>query len=324
MNLEIWFDKKFFFPYKYLDYIANDLTYYNGFAIYFVMSAPKLKISKAIFTDNQLITTYWNNSANKEITIKNSIFSFPIADEFVKLDIHKFAYSITIKLLGDARNYLIGLGENSEFIDSLVSNGLKFDIFALIMKNNNASLDEFTLLYIGQSKNLIERLESHKTIQKICRECDLEYNDFEILIMALHPKTKKFDRLELQELLLQELFGNSSVNNGEDLITGINSNEVLDAAEIILIQTFRPKYNIMHKESSPNKKQKKYNCFYNEGVSNVSISLDLKFDCDIMVLQTNSFSTQGNPGWLLECPVGELSSNKNVEIRKESIGFEIY
>ena len=61
-----------------------------------------------------------------------------------------------------------------------------------------------------------------------------------------------------------------------------------------------------------------------EGVSNVSISLDLKFDCDVMVLQTNSFSTQGNPGWLLECPVGELSSNKNVEIRKESIGFEIY
>lgn len=58
------------------------------------------------------------------------------------------------------------------------------------MRNNNASLDEFTLLYIGQSKNLIERLESHKTIQKICRECDLEYNDFEILIMALHPKAK--------------------------------------------------------------------------------------------------------------------------------------
>ncbi len=320
-DLDIYFDKKYIFPYKYLDYITNDndVAVYNNFTIYLIMSTAKLKITKAIFNSGKLYITYRNEKTGKINTITNKIFPIQIPNNYISINIHKSKYTVTIKLTEDSYDFLIDNNFEPTIAKALISEGLKVDIYALIMQNYNISLDEFSLLYIGQSSNVIKRLTSHKTIQKIVRDCTLEYEESEILIMLMHPKAKRIDSFEVSKLSLQGLISQSSANNGNDLIENIDSAEILDAVEIMLIQAFRPKYNIMHKKANPSKKQKKYAKFYDANIKNICVSFDLEFECDTINLKTETLNTQNYSGLMLKCPLTELSNNDEVNIEVKYI-----
>ncbi len=324
-DLEIYFDEKYIFPYKYLDYITedSDTSVYNSFAIYLVMSTAKLKITNAVFNADEICITYRNEKTGNINTIINKIFPIQIPSKYISININKSKCSVTIRLSENSYDFLINNKIEDQKAKLLISKGLKIDIYALIMRNDDVFLNEFSLLYIGQSRNLIKRLTSHKTIQKIVRDCTLEYEESEIFIMIMHPKAKRIDSFEISKLSLQGLIGQSSADDGNDLIENIDSTEILDAAEIMLIQAFRPKYNIMHKNASPSKKQKKYTKFYDANIKNVCVSLDLEFEYDTINLRTETLDTQNCFGLMLKCQLTELSNNDEVDIEIDYIGNSI-
>ncbi len=321
-DLEIYFDEKYIFPYKYLDYITqdNDISVYNNFAIYLIMSTAKLKITSAVYNADEICITYRNEKTGKIYTIINKIFPIQIPSNYISININKSKYSVIIKLTENSYDFLVDNKIEPQIAKLLISKGLKIDIYALIMRNDNVFLNEFSLLYIGQSRNLIRRLTSHKTIQKIVRDCTLEYEESEIFIMLMHPKAKRIDSFEIPKLSLQGHIGQSSTNDGNDLIENIDSSEILDAAEIMLIQAFRPKYNIMHKNANPSKKQKKYTKFYDANIKNICVSFDLEFECDTINLRTETLDTQNCFGLMLKCQLTELSNNDEVDIEIDYIG----
>jgi hypothetical protein len=114
---------------------------------------------------------------------------------------------------------------------------------------------DFKVLYIGQaygedgSRNALDRLKKHETLQKIAvKGIPADYN-LTILMLAIEPAHRLVTVINPRAK--DRDHGSARIKNGLDKLFGTNEAERTTLYEASLIRYFQPKFNIEFKNSFP-------------------------------------------------------------------------
>ncbi|MEN2750063.1 hypothetical protein AAIR29_00310 [Psychrobacter sp. FBL11] len=131
-------------------------------------------------------------------------------------------------------------------------------------ENNNDDLRNLEVLYIGKSysetnnRNIISRLKSHSTLQKILADISCDDPDYEVYVLTMNFDDYNF---------ISQVNGmneNIEIDNRDLNIDRFNSIYESDISketqvsivEAAMIKYFQPKYNKIYKDNFPNKSYK--------------------------------------------------------------------
>lgn len=165
---------------------------------------------------------------------------------------------------------------------------IEFDLYYLIrrFKRNSNAIEQFDLLYIGKSNSenteydILNRLECHKTVQRIIRDNNLYYRTREIMITIISFASKYSQQVDIENINAHIIFSDSKWEKMK-LLGDISENkELILLIEAILINHFKPKYNEQYKERFTIE-NKVYQEFKRQNVNPVSIELDLSMISDL-------------------------------------------
>lgn len=136
-----------------------------------------------------------------------------------------------------------------------------------IFNNVNISI-ETTLLYVGQGVKdcAIDRLKKHSTFQKILANNHDNSNDKDILVVTFSMLEKRFfDTITPIEN------SNNTINDINDFASKL---DLINVTEAILINYFKPKYNIDFKNSIvPSEKHYSYSQYFSKQYNSLVVSL---------------------------------------------------
>lgn len=256
--------KKFLFPYNALDYARNLLAdTIKNYSIYFVLSCGRKEI-KSYEVHNEYVDIKYCDIDNGEIKklsfnfmeeISLNYFLLKSLQPFFEYKICKSGSSFKVYISTEQMEKLKAIKPDSYY--NLPEECKKthlffeeFDIYHMIWENaQDEKPEEYDLLYIGKSNaqesdfDILKRLNSHKTIQKITRENNLYYRSKELMIMIFSFKSKLFRPYNLDCYLAHIMLGNSGWEKAK-LLTNIKENqEMILFIEAMLINHFKPKYN---------------------------------------------------------------------------------
>lgn len=320
--MEIWFDSFLLFPYKYLDYLAEERwAPFEKSAIYFILKADKKRIVDYRFEDGGITITY-ENSKNK---LCQSIgpfwfYDFIIPAAYVRVDVSSGSY-LEVEITPDGIKYLEkynpGALENYNLNCSV-----KIALHELITASgeNDSTVEDYLVQYIGKSTQIRERLSHHEKIQKIARDLDLRDSDSEILILLYHPMSKFHCGFEIPDYQASIWMGNSEWKHYSELTGEIGDKELLGATEAMLIQYFNPHYNDNFKNTVPNSTQKTFKKLEQNHIHELSIGLILQLSGNsTMNLLTDTASTHMRKMIILSCALSALTEKRHEEIRVEEV-----
>lgn len=143
-----------------------------------------------------------------------------------------------------------------------------------------SDLSSYEILYIGQavgkngSRNAIERLRSHSTLQKILAQTAYSNPDQEIMLfMYAFEHEQIFSSLDGRSGLIED-----TDSDGQRFKTALNNrpkkNQSINMIEAALIRYFQPKYNEKFKESKISPKLKALEKCYNLDMSGLIVELN--------------------------------------------------
>lgn len=118
----------------------------------------------------------------------------------------------------------------------------------------------FKVLYIGQSygeggsRNAVDRLLSHETLQRIALEGVPKGYNLYVLLLEIDPSTRMFTVFNPQAIDKNQ--GNHRISMGLDKLFNTDESERTTLYEASLIRYFQPHYNTVFKNSFPSTKQK--------------------------------------------------------------------
>lgn len=320
--MEIWFDSFLLFPYKYLDYLVEEQ--WNPFeksAIYFILKADKKRIVDYRFEDGG-ITVIYENLKNKR---RKSIgpfwfYDFIIPEEYVRIDVSSGSY-LEVEITPSGIKYL-----EKRIPDALehynLSCSAKIALHELIAASgeDESTVADYLVQYIGQSTQIQERLSRHEKIQKIARDLDLKDSNSEILILLYHPMSKFHCGFEISDYQTTVWTGDSEWKRYSKLAGEIGDKELLDATEAMLIQYFNPHYNDNFKNTMPNSTQKTFKKLEQNDIHELSIGLILQLNGNnTMNLMSDTGSTHKRKMIILSCALSALTEKKHEEIRVEEV-----
>lgn len=181
----------------------------------------------------------------------------------------------------------------------------------IIASDLHAFCDEyvdFEIEYIGISieNNASERLSSHSTLQKINGEENSNHLNKDFYILEFEPRHFETKTLKIDSNLSDEEIGNLFLGNDDSVY--FDHDGIIALTEAILINEFKPKYNIIYKNSSSDTKFKKlenmYKHQYQIGV--VKINLKKSEFNKIIKLHTSSkeitFNEENAYSNVIKCP----------------------
>lgn len=326
-TMEIYFDKEFLFPYNYLDAVDYLLEQYDKSAIYFILESDKLKITncKIICV---IVIEYQNLKTKKYDIIDNVIlFPFNLPINYIHLKIVSNGAQLECGIKKGGINFLKEHYPNLQNPEKY-SNYLKLSVYDLVMKSKSLieSKQNYTVLYIGKSQKIKNRLYKHETIQKICREYSIYHSETDIFVMLLHPKSKLYDSYEFDDFFSSVTLGNSNWQNNSYLTNKIGNNELLSVTEAMFIQIFNPFYNKKFNQSNPRISQKTYKILTENSVDKITIGLNLYFqECkDIINLSSESIRTESHKLICFSCDLVSLFDKSSTTINIEKIDDEEY
>lgn len=127
----------------------------------------------------------------------------------------------------------------------------EFDIYHLIWEKQKEReiTEKYDLLYIGKSNaeksdfDILNRLSSHKTIQKITRDMNQEYRSKELMLMIFSFKSKLYRGYGVPQYFTNIVMGDSKWEQAKLLVNIKENQEMILLIETILINHFKPKYN---------------------------------------------------------------------------------
>lgn len=113
----------------------------------------------------------------------------------------------------------------------------------------------FNIQYIGQaygkdgSRNAIDRLKKHETLQKISLQGIPDGYNLELLLLEIQPSNKIMTTFNPHAL--DQNHGDERIASGIEKLFETNEHERITLYEASLIRYFRPKYNKEFRESFP-------------------------------------------------------------------------
>lgn len=315
--MEIWFDHFLVFPYKYLDWLSQDQwSDFSESAIYFVLQSDRKRILDYEYKNGGLQIVYRNMKTQQQYTIGPfPFFNFDIPDQFVQIKIHS-GILVEIGLNSAGINYFQNCdpGILNEYN---LSTPFKITLFDLIAhyEQQFGTVNQYPLLYIGQSIKMRERFLRHETVHKIIRDLEISDPDTEVLITMYHPTSKFYSEHVFKNLNSTAILGNSQWKEYSFLSGTIGDAELLDATEAILIQFFNPRYNVIYKNTLPNNAQKTYTKLEENHIQKLQVNLDLRTHRgDTIHLTTDTASTNASKAIILSCDLSVLDRDKQCEI----------
>lgn len=303
IDLDISMGNKYTFAYEYLDETRSMI---NGsdYRLYFVLLGDKYKIFTCHVVNNILIINCINESSNDTYCVEIDIFgSFKVdSDEYMNISVIENGNVLMISYNDRGIEHLKQFYPEEYEICSrnIEKHGvflIKIHVKNLIQMSFAANKREYVLeyqvLYIGRSKqkDIFDRIESHRTIQKIHRELGKQSVGKSIEIMLCDVYCKIIDRTIIEKYNA-EMVMSSSLGNTFNLFEAISRNEAIDIAEAILIAHFKPSYNNNMKNIDV--KLKTYSKFKDVEISSIHFSLDLYWERvrEKSVLYTDSMKTE--------------------------------
>ncbi|WP_417613401.1 hypothetical protein [Owenweeksia hongkongensis] len=144
---------------------------------------------------------------------------------------------------------------------------------------SDATLHNLEVLYVGQSfgdgtRNSLERLKSHSTLQKILADMQHSYPDDEALLLTFeycpYRVVSSFDGVDKN---IQEKDGDAE-RFASILDNPLSKKQQISLAEAGLIRYFQPLYNEVYKESFPASDQKVLNQCYTLDFSGLIVEIN--------------------------------------------------
>lgn len=282
-TLEIFFKEEFIFPYIQLEEMNKQHPDWSESSIYLVMLSNKYKIMEIKFENQLLIVKYQDETKNTFHLLSNiKIFPFYIPDHYVEVRIVNFGIMLEIEITQSGIDF-IKKNHPNYYYDSFYHSKISiYDLINLSFQHEETT-QYFTILYIGQSitkengRTIYDRLNDHEKILKIYRDYNTKYQDQEIFIMLLKPDSKLFNAYNSDENLLTMVLGNSEWESTDNLGEAITKSTIINITETMLIQHFKPEYNIHFKNSNPTLNIKSYSELHNAEVNEVHIGINLYF-----------------------------------------------
>lgn len=131
----------------------------------------------------------------------------------------------------------------------------------------------FKIMYIGQaygrdgSRSIVERLRSHKTLQKIALTSHAEGFKYEIVGLELQPGNRTVTVMNPHASNLSNT--GDRIASGLEKLFGTDEKERITIYEAALIRYFQPKFNIEFKNSFPSTRMKVLSDCYEKDFSSV-------------------------------------------------------
>jgi len=144
---------------------------------------------------------------------------------------------------------------------------------------------EFNVKYIGQafgkdgSRNAIDRLKKHETLQKISLLGAPDGYVLSILLLEIQPSNQVFSFFN--PFAADKSQGKERIQKGMEKLHGTNEHERITLYEASLIRYFRPQYNIEFKDSFPSTNMKVLHDCYEKDFS--AVIAEICFD-DVPIL----------------------------------------
>lgn len=132
---------------------------------------------------------------------------------------------------------------------------------------------EFQVAYVGQaygkdgSRNAIDRLRKHETLQKIALRGAPEGYRLQVLLVEVHPSNQMFTFFN--PFAKDNSEGEERIRRGVDKLFGTNEHERITLYEASLISYFQPVYNKEFKNSFPSTNLKVLADCYDKDFSSV-------------------------------------------------------
>lgn len=310
-SLNVWVENKYIFPYNRLDDVRKALdTDIRKYTIYFVLSKVRREILGYEKKGGVIELEYCEMRQGRKI-LQVSLYEllggnreFYIAMlPLCEFEIRncKTAFRLTVpsknmKFLKEVYPYIY-----KELPEAIRKEGyfyLEYDIDNLIWTMGKKSLiDKFNLLYIGKSNSenekfdILDRVSSHKTIQKISRDNNLDYRSQDLFVMLISFRSKHYKQYGLNKDKYKIIFGNSEWEKLKLLMDISENQETILLIEAMLINHFKPKYNTQYVEELK-QNYKIVQIFLEQEVNPVSLELDLSMPWGKIQMSTKFQSTK--------------------------------
>ena len=238
--------KKFLFPYNCLDYVRDALPDpARNYTIYFVLSCGRKEI-KSYKVHNEYIDINYCDIENGKMSqaildLREKVCQDPVLLRclypFFEYEICKSGSSFRVFISPERMKQIEKMWPAiyQVFPDECKKSGIyytEYELYHLIEEDRKRKdeTEDYDLLYIGKSNanesnyDILERLNSHKTIQKIVREGNLYYRSKELMIMIFSFASKLYRQCDLKEQGLNVLMGDSFWEEAK-LITNIEEHQ---------------------------------------------------------------------------------------------------
>lgn len=246
--------------------IFQEITSIKKYNIYFILKRPKITIDPNSFDISEknigleFLVHNYGNIESRKISI-NNIFG----TKNIKLK-SKYPYNYFVMSILNHDNFIF---KSNYFLDEIQRENPKKD-----------EVLDYEVLYIGQSVgdsddyNILKRLESHSTLQKIYSESILNNPDSDIWIMLAN--FRQINMTSVNGMINSKSSDDIELKRFESFYEGkFSDKQKINFTEAALIKTFKPKYNKEYKNTFPNPNHSSYEECYKLDISGIVIELDL-------------------------------------------------
>ncbi|MBT0024075.1 hypothetical protein J4H29_05000 [Vibrio alginolyticus] len=244
----------------------NSQQVLNNCHIYIICKRPKLSFSPETFHyDGEFVSghlVYKVSGIEQKIEFS---MPFPLLDGAVQVCLGKYPYRefSTLSQEGEEVRYMPAFS---------VGAGLGLHL-------NYSDLRDLEVLYVGQafgdgSRNVIDRLKNHSTLQKILAQSQYDDPDSETLLITVeYPNYKVLSFMDSRAENV--ITGHHDYARFKSILeTPLTKHQQVCLTEAALIRYFQPKYNQIYKDNFPSKKHKILASCYNLDFSGLIVEIN--------------------------------------------------
>lgn len=246
--------------------IIENIASIKKYNIYFILKRPKVTINPNYFNINlknielEFLIHNCGDTEYRRVFMDN-IFN----TENIKL-MSKYPYNYFTLYILNQGNFTF---KSNHLLDKIQSTAPDKD-----------DILDYEVLYIGQSignsggYNILERLKTHSTLQKIYSEAIMNNPDSDIWIMLAN--FRQINMTSINGMITSKSSDDIELKRFESFYEGkFSEQQKINFTEAALIKTFKPKYNKEYKNTFPNPNHSSYEECYKLDISGIVVELDL-------------------------------------------------
>ena len=253
--------------------------------IYIIARQPKISIEpESFYLDSKFYSLKFN--IQKQNSYTHQIFKSPISSEIVNLQLD-CPYPHTEYIFKEKEGNIVAHGKAALLLLQNISTLKEINLYKQKFQkiNDLQNLLSFEVLYVGQSygedgsRNALDRLQDHQTLQKIYFESNKKNPDKDIWIVLCSFEKSVITTIDPT----QNNYGVSIEESDRHLFSvcnkvmnddaGITEKQSINFTEAALIRYFQPEYNEKFKNNFPDYSHSSYSECYDLDINSVIIEL---------------------------------------------------